>query len=111
MMMEMMGRHLPGAAFVNPNTPLRDALTAAAPKRAVEIRDGGNDYTPMSGVVDAKSLVNALAGLLATGGATNHPPPPIPLAPLARRPLAPGGLHRPPPPPPPTAPGLPHGPP
>ncbi|HET6970985.1 MAG TPA: phosphogluconate dehydratase, partial [Phenylobacterium sp.] len=72
MMMEMTGLHLPGAAFVTPNTPLRDALTAAAPKRAVEIRDGGNDYTPFSAVVDEKSLVNAIAGLLATGGSTNH---------------------------------------
>ncbi len=72
MMMEMMGLHLPGSAFVTPNTPLRDALVAAAPKRALEIRDGTNDYTPMSAVVDAKSLVNALAGLLATGGSTNH---------------------------------------
>ena len=72
MMMEMTGLHLPGAAFVSPNTPLRDALTAQAPKRAVEIRDGGNDYTPFSAVVDAKSLVNAIAGLLATGGSTNH---------------------------------------
>ena len=72
MMMEMTGLHLPGAAFVSPNTPLRDALTAAAPKRAVEIRDGGNAYTPFSAVIDAKSLVNAIAGLLATGGSTNH---------------------------------------
>src|SRR3569833_1845844 len=72
MMMEMMGLHLPGAAFVHPNTPLRDALTAAAPKRAIEIRDGTNAYAPMAQVVDAKSLVNALAGLLATGGSTNH---------------------------------------
>ena len=72
MMMEMTGLHLPGSAFVHPNTPLRDALVAAAPKRAVEIRDGANAYTPMSAVVDAKSLVNALAGLLATGGSTNH---------------------------------------
>ena len=72
MMMEMTGLHLPGAAFVSPNTPLRDALTAAAPKRAVEIRDGGNDYTPFSAVVNEKSLVNAIAGLLATGGSTNH---------------------------------------
>jgi phosphogluconate dehydratase len=72
MMMEMTGLHLPGAAFIHPNTPLRDALTAAAPKRAVEIRDGGNDYTPFSAVVDEKSLVNAIAGLLATGGSTNH---------------------------------------
>ena len=72
MMMEMTGLHLPGSAFVHPNTPLRDALVAAAPKRAVEIRDGSNAYTPMAQVVDEKSLVNALAGLLATGGSTNH---------------------------------------
>jgi phosphogluconate dehydratase len=72
MMMEMIGLHLPGSAFVSPNTPLRDALVAAAPKRAVEIRDGGNEYIPFSAVVDAKSIVNALAGLLATGGSTNH---------------------------------------
>jgi len=72
MMMELTGLHLPGSAFVSPNTPLRDALVAAAPRRAVEIRDGSNDYTPMSAVVDEKSLVNALAGLLATGGSTNH---------------------------------------
>jgi len=72
MMMEMTGLHLPGAAFISPNTPLRDALTAAAPRRAIEIRDGGNDYTPFSAVIDEKSLVNAIAGLLATGGSTNH---------------------------------------
>jgi phosphogluconate dehydratase len=72
MIMEMMGLHLPGAAFVHPNTPLRDALTAAAPKRAVETGPGANAYTPMSAVVDEKSIVNALAGLMATGGSTNH---------------------------------------
>jgi len=72
MMMEMTGLHLPGAAFISPNTPLRDALTAAAPKRAIEIRDGGNDYTPFSAVIDEKSLVNAMVGLMATGGSTNH---------------------------------------
>jgi len=72
MMMEMTGLHLPGAAFVSPDTPLRDALTAAAPKRAVAIRDDGNDYTPFSAVVDAKSVVNAIAGVMATGGSTNH---------------------------------------
>jgi phosphogluconate dehydratase len=72
MMMEMTGLHLPGAAFVNPNTPLRDALTAAAARRAVEIRAGGNAFTPFSAVIDEKSLVNAMAGLLATGGSTNH---------------------------------------
>jgi phosphogluconate dehydratase len=72
MMMELTGLHLPNSAFVQPNTPLRDALVAAAARRAVEIRDGTNDYTPMSAVVDEKSIVNALAGLLATGGSTNH---------------------------------------
>ncbi|THD61869.1 phosphogluconate dehydratase [Phenylobacterium sp.] len=72
MMMEMAGLHLPGAAFVHPNTPLRDALTAAAAKRAVEIRDGANAYAPMAQVVGVKSVVNMLAGLLATGGSTNH---------------------------------------
>jgi phosphogluconate dehydratase len=72
MMMEMMGLHLPGSAFVTPGTPLRDALVAAAPKRAIEIRDGTNDYAPMSAVVDEKAIVNAIAGLLATGGSTNH---------------------------------------
>ncbi|MET0133483.1 MAG: phosphogluconate dehydratase, partial [Kibdelosporangium sp.] len=72
MMMEMMGLHLPGSAFVSPNTPLRDALVAEAPRRALQIALGTNDYTPMSAVVDAKSIVNAMAGLLATGGSTNH---------------------------------------
>jgi phosphogluconate dehydratase len=72
MMMELTGLHLPGSAFVTPNTPLRDALTAAAPRRAVEIRDGTNEYAPFSAVVNEKSIVNAVAGLLATGGSTNH---------------------------------------
>lgn len=72
MMMEMMGLHLPGAAFVHPYTPLRDALTAAAARRCIEIGDGTDAYTPMSAVVDARSIVNAIAGLLATGGSTNH---------------------------------------
>ncbi len=72
MMMEMMGLHLPGSAFVNPNTPLRDALVAAAPRRALEIGMTGNAYTPMAEVVDEKSVVNALVGLMATGGSTNH---------------------------------------
>jgi phosphogluconate dehydratase len=72
MMMEMMGLHLPGSAFVEPNTPLRDALTAQAARRAVEIGYGANAYAPMSAVVDEKSIVNAMAGLMATGGSTNH---------------------------------------
>ncbi|MFN3511985.1 MAG: phosphogluconate dehydratase [Phenylobacterium sp.] len=72
MMMEMIGLHLPGSAFITPNTPLRDALVAAAPRRAVEIAQGTNAYTPMAQVVDEKSIVNAMVGLLATGGSTNH---------------------------------------
>jgi phosphogluconate dehydratase len=72
MVMEMMGLHLPGAAFVHPNTPLRDALTAAAAKRAVEIGLKSNAYTPFAAVADEKSVVNGVAGLLATGGSTNH---------------------------------------
>lgn len=72
MIMEMMGLHLPGSAFVHPGTPLRDALVGAAARRAVEIGSGGNAYTPMSAVVDEKSLVNGVVGLLATGGSTNH---------------------------------------
>ena len=72
MVMEMMGLHLPGAAFVHPNTPLRDALTAAAAKRAVEIGPASNAYTPFSAVADEKSFVNGVVGLLATGGSTNH---------------------------------------
>jgi phosphogluconate dehydratase len=72
MMMEMMGLHLPGSAFVHPHTPLREALVAAAPRRAVEIGAGGNAYAPMAQVVDEKSVVNAMVGLMATGGSTNH---------------------------------------
>ena len=72
MMMEMMGLHLPGSAFVHPHTPLREALVAAAPQRAVEIGAHGNAYAPMAQVVDEKSIVNAMVGLMATGGSTNH---------------------------------------
>ena len=72
MLMEAMGLHLPGAAFVNPNTPLRDALTAAAAKRAAQITALGNEYTPIAKVVDERSVVNGIVGLLATGGSTNH---------------------------------------
>jgi phosphogluconate dehydratase len=72
LLMEIMGLHLPGAAFVTPNTPLRDALTRAAAQRAAAITHLGNDYTPIAAVVDEKCIVNALVGLLATGGSTNH---------------------------------------
>ncbi|MDP1873887.1 phosphogluconate dehydratase [Phenylobacterium sp.] len=72
MMMEMTGLHLPGAAFVHPNTPLREALTTAAAQRAVQIIAGAEAYTPMAQVVDEKAMVNAIVGLMATGGSTNH---------------------------------------
>ncbi len=72
MMMEIMGMHLPGSSFVNPNTPLRDALTRAAVKRAVETTSLGSDYTPVGVMLDERVFVNGLVGLLATGGSTNH---------------------------------------
>ncbi len=72
MLMEVMGLHMPGAAFITPNTPLRDALTAAAAQRAVEIGTPGEAFTPIGHVVDEKCIVNAMVGLLATGGSTNH---------------------------------------
>ncbi|HTX05085.1 MAG TPA: phosphogluconate dehydratase [Steroidobacteraceae bacterium] len=72
MLMEVMGLHLPGSAFVPPNTPLRDALTAAATRRAAQITALGAEYLPLSKVLDERSFVNAIVGLLATGGSTNH---------------------------------------
>jgi phosphogluconate dehydratase len=72
MLMEVMGLHLPGAAFITPNTALRDALTAEAARRAVEISGRGTSYTPVGHVVDEKAIVNAVVALLATGGSTNH---------------------------------------
>jgi phosphogluconate dehydratase len=72
MLMEVMGLHLPGSAFVPPNTVLRDALTAAATHRAAQITGLGQEYLPLSKVLDERSIVNAIVGLLATGGSTNH---------------------------------------
>jgi phosphogluconate dehydratase len=70
MMMELMGLHLPGTAFVNPDTPLREALVRAAAARCVDLAKSGENY--MARVVDTKSIVNAIVGLMATGGSTNH---------------------------------------
>jgi phosphogluconate dehydratase len=72
MLMEVMGLHLPGAAFVSPNTPLRDALTSAAATRAARITSLGNEYLPLAHTIDERAMVNAIVGLLATGGSTNH---------------------------------------
>ena len=72
MLMEIMGLHLPGASFVNPGTPLRDALTREATRRALSLTAEGNDYTPVGHIIDEKAIVNGLVGLHATGGSTNH---------------------------------------
>ncbi len=72
MLMEFMGLHTPGTSFVNPGTPLRDALTREAAKRALAITALGNEYTPIGRMIDERSVVNAVVGLNATGGSTNH---------------------------------------
>ncbi len=72
MLMEVLGLHLPGTAFVNPNTPLRAALTAAAAKRAAAITHLGDEFIPVGKMLDERSFVNAIVGLHATGGSTNH---------------------------------------
>jgi phosphogluconate dehydratase len=72
MLMEVMGLHLPGAAFVNPGTPLREALTRQAARRAVVISAEGAEYTPIGEMIDERSIVNGIVGLLCTGGSTNH---------------------------------------
>jgi phosphogluconate dehydratase len=71
MLMEFMGLHLPGSSFVNPNTPLRDALTVAAVERAAAITNLGNEYMPAGHVMDERAFVNGIVGLMATGGSTN----------------------------------------
>ena len=72
MLMEIMGLHIPGSSFINPNTPLRDAMTKEATKRALEITACGNNYTPVGAMLDERSFVNGVVGLNATGGSTNH---------------------------------------
>ena len=72
MMVEIMGLHLPGSSFVNPYTPLRDELTKAAARQVLKFTSLGDDYRPIGRVIDEKAIVNAIIGLLATGGSTNH---------------------------------------
>ncbi|WP_423196621.1 MULTISPECIES: phosphogluconate dehydratase [unclassified Cupriavidus] len=71
-LMEIMGLHMPGAAFIHPDSGLRDALTTAAAQRALALTARGDAYTPISRIVDERAVVNAMVGLLATGGSTNH---------------------------------------
>lgn len=72
MLMEFMGLQLPGGSFVNPNTPLRDALTEEATRAVLRLTHLGDNYLPIGEIVDEKAIVNAIVGLLATGGSTNH---------------------------------------
>ena len=72
MLMEIMGLHLPGASFVNPGTPLRDALTNEAVQRAAAMTALGDDYRPVAHIIDERAIVNGVIGLHATGGSTNH---------------------------------------
>ena len=72
LLMEAMGLHLPGSSLVNPDTPLRDALTVEAGKRVTGLTAMGEEYTPVGAVVDEKAIVNGCVALLATGGSTNH---------------------------------------
>ena len=72
MMMEVMGLHIPGAAFINPGTKLRTELTRSAVHRLSKIGWDGDDYRPLGLCIDEKAIVNACVGLLATGGSTNH---------------------------------------
>src|SRR3546814_9716824 len=67
-----MGLHLPGSAFIPPNTALREALTRAAAQRALRLSAQGDDFTPLAEVISEKTIVNGIVGLLATGGSTNH---------------------------------------
>ncbi|MET0582858.1 MAG: dihydroxy-acid dehydratase, partial [Pseudoxanthomonas sp.] len=71
-LLEAMGLQLPGTSFVNPGTPLRDALTRASTERALRITALGNDYRPIGHLIDERAIVNAMVALMATGGSTNH---------------------------------------
>ena len=72
MLMEIMGLHLPGSAFVHPHSDLRNAYNVAATQQAILISRKGNDIRPIGKIIDERSFVNAIIGLLATGGSTNH---------------------------------------
>jgi phosphogluconate dehydratase len=71
MLMELMGLHLPGTSFVNPGTEMRDALTRAGARRALDLTALGDSYLPVGRILDERAFVNGIAGLMATGGSTN----------------------------------------
>ncbi len=72
MMMEVMGLHLPGSAFVNPGTPLRHAIVEETARRVAATTALGDEYIPFCDVIDERAIINAIVGLHATGGSTNH---------------------------------------
>jgi phosphogluconate dehydratase len=72
MLMEIMGLQLPGSSFVNPGTPLREALNEAAVKTVVDLIHTKSFESSLASIVSEKTIVNAIIGLLATGGSTNH---------------------------------------
>ncbi len=72
MLLEAMGLHVPGAAFVHPHAGLREALTRQAVRSALAITHAGPRFTPIGRLVDERVIVNAMVALLATGGSTNH---------------------------------------
>lgn len=72
MLMEFMGLQLPGGSFINPGSAMRDQLTGEAVRQVLKLLHGGENYTPIGHIVDEKAIVNAIVGLLATGGSTNH---------------------------------------
>ncbi len=72
MLLEMMGLHLPGSAFVNPGTPLRDAFVVETARRAATTTALGDEYIPFCDIIDERAIANAIVGLNATGGSTNH---------------------------------------
>jgi phosphogluconate dehydratase len=72
MLLEAMGLHVPGAAFVHPHDGLREALTREAVRMALARARPGPEFLPIGRLVDERSIVNAIVALLATGGSTNH---------------------------------------
>jgi len=72
MLMEVMGLHIPGSAFVHPHSDLRHAYNVVATQQAISISRKGNDIRPIGRIIDERSCVNAIVGLHATGGSTNH---------------------------------------
>ena len=72
MLMEIMGLHIPGSAFVHPHSDLRNAYNVVATKQALSISRKGKDIRPIGKIIDERSFVNAIVGLHATGGSTNH---------------------------------------